>query len=58
VGSILGIDAEDAMKKYAKGCPKCGKTPCGCKERIRDSWIVDRVRDKKNVREKKKGDKK
>ena len=32
VGSILGIDAEEAMKKYAKGCPKCGKTPCECTE--------------------------
>jgi NTP pyrophosphatase (non-canonical NTP hydrolase) len=32
VGTILGIDAEDAMKKYAKGCPKCGKIPCACKE--------------------------
>jgi NTP pyrophosphatase (non-canonical NTP hydrolase) len=32
VGSILGIDAEDAMGKYTKGCPKCGDTPCSCKE--------------------------
>lgn len=32
VGSILNIDAEDAMKKYANGCPKCGKTPCECEE--------------------------
>ncbi|MGB9719884.1 MAG: MazG nucleotide pyrophosphohydrolase domain-containing protein [bacterium] len=32
VGSILGIDAEKAMEKYAKGCPKCGKMPCGCNE--------------------------
>jgi len=32
VGSILGIDAEKAMGKYAKGCPKCKKTPCDCKE--------------------------
>lgn len=32
VGSILGINAEQAMRKYAKGCPKCGKTPCECKE--------------------------
>jgi len=30
VGSILKIDAEKAMEKYTKGCPKCGKTPCGC----------------------------
>jgi NTP pyrophosphatase (non-canonical NTP hydrolase) len=32
VGSILGIDAEDAMEKYTNGCPKCGDTPCSCKE--------------------------
>jgi len=32
IGSILGIDAEKAMKKYVKGCPKCKKTPCGCRE--------------------------
>jgi NTP pyrophosphatase (non-canonical NTP hydrolase) len=32
VGSILGIDAEEAMKKYTKGCPKCGALPCICKE--------------------------
>ena len=32
VGSILKIDAEDAMEKYAKGCPKCGAEPCVCKD--------------------------
>lgn len=32
VGSILGIDAEKAMKKYRKGCPKCHRRPCDCKE--------------------------
>ncbi|OGC39418.1 nucleotide pyrophosphohydrolase [candidate division WOR-3 bacterium RBG_13_43_14] len=32
VGSILDIDAEQAMKKYADGCPKCNKTPCICME--------------------------
>jgi NTP pyrophosphatase (non-canonical NTP hydrolase) len=32
VGTILGIDAEAAMKKYENGCPKCGKMPCECKE--------------------------
>jgi len=38
VGTILGIDAEEAMEKYTKGCPKCGALPCKCKEdRIRDS---------------------
>lgn len=38
VGSILGIDAESAMGKYAHGCPKCHHTPCDCnEERIGDS---------------------
>lgn len=32
VGSILGIDAEEAMEKYCRGCPKCGQTPCACDE--------------------------
>jgi NTP pyrophosphatase (non-canonical NTP hydrolase) len=32
VGSILNIDAEDAMEKYSKGCPKCKKIPCECSE--------------------------
>ncbi len=32
VGSILGIDSEEAMQKYANGCPKCKKTPCECEE--------------------------
>lgn len=33
VGSILGIDAEKAMGKYTKGCPKCRLSPCKCKEK-------------------------
>lgn len=32
VGSILGIDAEEAMEKYSHGCPKCGALPCRCRE--------------------------
>jgi len=32
VGSILGIDAEEAMTKYTSGCPKCSRIPCECKE--------------------------
>ena len=32
VGTILGIDAEEAMEKYKNGCPKCGKIPCECEE--------------------------
>lgn len=32
VGTILGVDAETAMKKYIRGCPKCRTIPCRCKE--------------------------
>ena len=32
VASILGIDAEEAMTKYRRGCPKCHRSPCECKE--------------------------
>ena len=32
VGSILGVDAEEAMAKYREGCPKCHSLPCSCDE--------------------------
>ena len=35
VATILGVDAESAMKKYGRGCPKCLKTPCVCKEKTK-----------------------
>ena len=25
-----GIDLEDAIQRYADGCPRCGFTPCDC----------------------------
>lgn len=30
LASICGVDMEEAVKKYATGCPKCGGMPCGC----------------------------
>lgn len=31
LASIAGIDLEEvATDKYAKGCPRCESTPCGC----------------------------
>ena len=30
MASILGVDMEQAAAKYARGCPKCGATPCAC----------------------------
>lgn len=33
VGSILDINAEEAMDKYTHGCSKCGNMPCSCNEK-------------------------
>jgi NTP pyrophosphatase (non-canonical NTP hydrolase) len=30
LASLTGIDMEKAVRKYADGCPRCRKTPCGC----------------------------
>ena len=30
MASISGIELEEAVGKYAGGCPKCGRTPCAC----------------------------
>jgi NTP pyrophosphatase (non-canonical NTP hydrolase) len=31
LASIAGVDLESAaLKKYAKGCPRCESTPCAC----------------------------
>jgi len=30
MASISGVELEEAVKKYAGGCPKCGRTPCCC----------------------------
>jgi len=33
LATIAGVDLEGAaLGKYGKGCPRCGKTPCGCRE--------------------------
>ncbi len=32
LANLLEIDLDEAIKKYEKGCPKCGKIPCECKE--------------------------
>jgi len=31
IGSLAGIDAQDALERYAKGCPKCAASPCACR---------------------------
>ncbi len=30
LASISGVKLEEAVQKYARGCPKCGGRPCGC----------------------------
>ncbi|MCX8014629.1 MAG: nucleotide pyrophosphohydrolase [candidate division WOR-3 bacterium] len=36
LASLSGINMEKAIGKYLKGCPKCHKTPCECKEMKRN----------------------
>ena len=33
LASIAGIEMEDAITKYTKGCPGCGEMPCKCSEK-------------------------
>jgi len=28
----LGLSMDDAMRRYAAGCPRCGRVPCACPE--------------------------
>jgi NTP pyrophosphatase (non-canonical NTP hydrolase) len=35
LASITGISLEEAVGKYANGCPKCQKMPCICDENRR-----------------------
>jgi NTP pyrophosphatase (non-canonical NTP hydrolase) len=30
VANLLEIDLEEAVARYADGCPKCGTSPCRC----------------------------
>ena len=30
LASMAGIDMEDAIRKYANGCPGCHEAPCTC----------------------------
>ena len=33
LASLSGIELEDAVAKYAAGCPVCGNAPCDCPEK-------------------------
>lgn len=35
LATLEGVDMEDAAARYAKGCPRCGKSPCRCPRRRR-----------------------
>ena len=30
VANLAGVDAQDALERYAAGCPKCHASPCAC----------------------------
>ena len=30
LANLTGIDLEDAVARYAEGCPKCSRSPCAC----------------------------
>jgi NTP pyrophosphatase (non-canonical NTP hydrolase) len=30
LANLTGVDLEEAAAKYAAGCPRCGRKPCGC----------------------------
>jgi len=32
LANLMGIDMEEAARRYANGCPKCGHIPCICDE--------------------------
>ena len=32
LASIEQVELEQAVRKYAAGCPKCRRTPCACPE--------------------------
>ena len=30
LANLVDVDLSAAMERYVDGCPKCGRTPCGC----------------------------
>jgi NTP pyrophosphatase (non-canonical NTP hydrolase) len=33
LANLTGVDLERAAERYARGCPRCGRTPCACEPR-------------------------
>ncbi|MCA9244278.1 MAG: hypothetical protein KDA32_10005 [Phycisphaerales bacterium] len=34
LANVEGVDLQDALKKFAEGCPGCGKLLCECQEKM------------------------
>lgn len=30
VANLAGLELEEAAERFARGCPKCGRSPCEC----------------------------
>jgi NTP pyrophosphatase (non-canonical NTP hydrolase) len=30
VAALCGVDLDRALERYARGCPRCGSSPCRC----------------------------
>ena len=37
LASLVGVDMEEASRRYVEGCPRCAASPCACGERTRFS---------------------
>ena len=33
LANLAGVPLEDAVARYARGCPRCGASPCACEFR-------------------------
>jgi NTP pyrophosphatase (non-canonical NTP hydrolase) len=33
LANLVGVDLDQAARRYANGCPKCGRSPCRCEAR-------------------------
>lgn len=33
LANLSGVSLEDAVARYARGCPRCGASPCACEFR-------------------------
>jgi NTP pyrophosphatase (non-canonical NTP hydrolase) len=33
LANLMGVELDQAAERYANGCPKCGRSPCGCEGR-------------------------